>query len=143
MTLATGTKLSIRCLPPQKTVLRKQLAGFTLLELMVVLMIIGLLTYFVTAQFPQNSERERIHTETLRLSHLLTLATEESTLKSRVVGLRLTADRYAFLTKNARDEWQSHPDHIFRARALPARWTLEIATQAAQFQKDTLLFFVV
>lgn len=93
--------------------------GFTLLELIVVLLIMGLLMGLVAA-IAQPDDKARLRVEADRLAQLLDLAATQSRLTGRSVGWTSDGATYRF--------WQISPDggwleiggnDPLRARALP------------------------
>lgn len=100
--------------------------GFTLIELMVVMMIIGLLASLVMISFPDSSVKKISHTETRRLAGLVKLASENATLKARAVGIEFSNNSYRFLVRNTSSEWIPLNDKIFRKRLIPNNLQIEI-----------------
>ncbi|WP_417317570.1 type II secretion system minor pseudopilin GspH [Emcibacter sp.] len=77
-------------------------AGFTLVELMVVIVIIGLISAVVVLNMP--SPVSELEEESERLAARLRLAAEESILTGQVTGVRITSRGYEFLTYH-RGRW--------------------------------------
>ena len=100
--------------------------GFTLLELLVVLVIVAILFSFATLSIRSNSPEDSIKKEALRLDRLIQLALEEAVLKNIEYGLEFKQDSYQFLTYND-EKWQavSH-DKLLRKRDLPDEMEIEL-----------------
>ncbi len=71
--------------------------GFTLLELMLVIMLIGLLATMVTLNFSGESRQERLGKEAERFQQVTQYVAETAMLKQQEWGLYVLADRYGFL----------------------------------------------
>jgi len=97
--------------PPHK-------CGFTLLELLVVLLIIGLFAGLV-ATITRPDERALLRLEAERLAQLLDLATVESRLTGRPVAWTADAARYQFWRWREDAGWIEAQDDALRARSLP------------------------
>ena len=103
-----------------------QQAGFTLLELLVVVIIVAILFSYTTLAIRSNSPEDFIKEEALRLERLIQLAMEESILRGEEYGIEVYLDGYRFLhlTEN---QWQPlAEDKILRERKLPYEMELEI-----------------
>lgn len=74
-----------------------RLRGFTLLELLIVIVIMGLMATFAVLSLGSRALDERLDTEARRLFELITLAAEEAVLQGTELGYVHTADGYAFL----------------------------------------------
>lgn len=84
---------------------RRQLQrGFTLLELLVVLVIIGIMLGAVSFSTMQSS-RQRLLTDAQRLALLLQLAREEAIVRNRPTAFEANQDRYHFLVRND-NKWE-------------------------------------
>jgi general secretion pathway protein H len=103
--------------------------GFTLIELMVVIVIIGILVNYVAISFGRNAPADQLNMESERLKSLIHIAGEEALLRSAFIGVDLLEDSYAFLRLED-GEWQSIDDNLFRERKLPQE--IEITVIAAQ-----------
>jgi general secretion pathway protein H len=75
----------------------RRAGGFTLLEIMVVAMIIGVLASFAVLSIGSRALDDRMETEARRLQELLTLAADEAVLQGAELGFIQTTDGYAFL----------------------------------------------
>ena len=71
--------------------------GFSLLELLVVIVIISILFTFTTLAIRGTSPEELLQTEALRLDRLLQLALEEAILKGEEYGVEFKPGSYRFL----------------------------------------------
>ena len=72
--------------------------GFTLLEVLVVLFIIGIITAMATLSIGVATSRKDSGKEIQRIQDLLALASEEAVLRGREFGLTIYAKEYEFST---------------------------------------------
>lgn len=89
--------------------------GFTLIELMVVLVIITIVIGVTVLSIGDKNPKKELHTEALRLQALMRLASDEAILRAEVHGLFLEDDNYQFVTQE-KDLWTPVDDDIL-ARA--------------------------
>jgi len=89
--------------------------GFTLLEIIVVVFIIGVIVTFASLSIGQHSDRY-VEDEAKRLHHLLRLASEEAVLRSEEISLLLTHTGYKFATLRGPTWEPIVDDPFFRAR---------------------------
>ncbi|PPE73162.1 type II secretion system protein GspH [Solimonas fluminis] len=85
------------------------LRGFTLLELLVVMVIIGVMLTFATLPFGGRSVDDRIEFEARRLDRTLRFALEEAEIKGILIGFRYLPDRYEFLGMGKDGKWEPYP----------------------------------
>ncbi len=112
----------------------KRAHGFTLLETMVVVLIIGIILSFATLSLRDN-KASLLKEEAQRLSALLELAREEAILSSREYSMILKENGYEFqyLIEN---KWSPiADDNILRARQLPKEMILE-----ADLEGEAIMF---
>lgn len=104
--------------------------GFTLMELLVVLLIIGLIVGFASITFSDNRAAE-LEREAKRLGAVLTLVGEEAVVKSREIGVRFDADGYRFLVQDAEQNWVAvEDDRELAEHRLPRPLDLTLLTDA-------------
>lgn len=103
-------------------------AGFTLLELMVVMVLIGIIFSFAVLSMRGDDVAELMDREVRRLETLLMLANDEAIVRGEEYGVRFAEDGYEFMVL-AQEGWQTPEDGLLKAYTLPAdirvRLTLE------------------
>lgn len=108
--------------------------GFTLLELLVVVFIIGIMAamFTLSAGLAGGTDRE-LRRESERLQTLLALALEDASFQAHELGLRLYPRRYEFsvydrgdLLNPEDDKWVPIGADVLAPRELPAPFALEL-----------------
>jgi general secretion pathway protein H len=99
--------------------LLRQISGFTLIEILVVLLIIGVILAGIAVKaFPD--ERRVLRQEADRLSLLLEQARDQAFISGRSIAWSAQKDGYTFWGLNAQRQWEAITgDQILRARKLP------------------------
>lgn len=102
--------------------------GFTLLELLLVVFIVGIIATFSVVSITDRAQDDRLQQEALRLQALLRLAQETAVLQGSEIGFISDGRTYEFLELD--DEtgvWRTLPDDTpLRPRELPASMNLEV-----------------
>lgn len=102
-------------------------SGFTLIEIMVVMVIIGVLATLVSLSISGRAVDDRMQAESRRLQQLLRLASDEAQAKGLEIGLRQTLDGFEFLVPDpAGARWNVLQEGPFRPRQVPAPFYLEL-----------------
>jgi general secretion pathway protein H len=73
-------------------------SGFSLLEVLVVVFIIGILATMFTLSVGVTGGDRQLDTEVNRLIAVIRLANEEALIRGREIGMRITSDGYRFAT---------------------------------------------
>ena len=81
--------------------------GFTLLEIMVVLVLIGIITSFALLSVGGGGPHERLAEEVRRLAALIELHQQEAILNGETHGIQFSRAGYALLTLGEKGQWQS------------------------------------
>lgn len=105
--------------------------GFTLLEMMVVLVIIGTVLGLAVLTLPARVGGDPLGEEARRLEQVLRLARDEAMVRGTLLGLRVEPDRYGFREWRA-GVWEAlAADPLLGPRQLPEdlRLTLEVEGQ--------------
>lgn len=91
-------------------------SGFTLLELLVVLVIAGIALGFVSANVLP-SEQKVLQDEAQRISLLMQLARDEAIVRNRPIAFEADSQSYRFFIRDDSGAWQSlDNDDVLRAR---------------------------
>lgn len=107
--------------------------GFTLLEVLVVIMIVGLLAGLVGLTQVDSGQQARREAE--RLRSLIGLVRADALLNHRDYGLRLEEDRYSVLLRTNDGRWQ--PALQYREQQLPADIRLRLHVEVNLLEPDT------
>lgn len=93
--------------------------GFTLIEILVVLIIIGVVLTFATLSVNPSSASDRLNTESQRLLALSQAAAEDAILYGQTIGIQLTRNGYQFIVLGPTG-WKpiNNPDSPLRPRRL-------------------------
>ena len=93
--------------------------GFTLIEIMVVFVIIGVIVSFTTLAIGNSGQTQQLQQEAQRLASLLTLASQEAILQAKELGVAFTSEGYRFYEWH-NPRWQVLNNHdLFHPRILP------------------------
>jgi len=75
--------------------------GFTLIEMLVVVVVIGVIATFMQLDSGQFNQSRKVEAEARRLFRVMQLASEEAILESKEMGVRLSDANYTFYIWNA------------------------------------------
>jgi general secretion pathway protein H len=119
-TSATGTSSKTAFRSRSRSTAARDL-GFTLLEVLVVMVIIGIITTMAVVSTRVLGGDHEMAQEAKRLQAVITQVREEAMLEGRDIGLRMDAVGYEFLAYDVRrDLWvQVIDDPMLRERSLP------------------------
>jgi general secretion pathway protein H len=99
------------------------MAGFTLIEILVVIVIVGVIALAVTLNIATAGGERQLAREAERLRALVNHACDQAELSGREIGIRVAADGFSFLQLGF-DGWQANES---RAELRPRRWETGIA----------------
>lgn len=111
--------------------------GFTLVELLVVIVLIGLMTSFVMLSTGTAGLEREMTEEAKRLHGLVKLAQEESIVQSKEIAMTVNKNEYSFLEQGDK-KWITLDEKVFRPRTLKneLQLTLDTETQPGIFKKN-------
>jgi len=98
--------------------------GFTLIEIMVVVVVIAVLMGAVTLAFPPVGDK-LLKENTERFSALISLAQDEAILQSAEVALEIDDKGYSFY-RNENNSWSALSESPFKKRQLPVDITSKL-----------------
>ena len=115
--------------------------GFTLVEVMLVMLLIGLLATMVVMNFSGESREERLEKEAERFQQIFQFVAETAMLKQQEWGLYILPDRYGFLYYNNDDgKWAAaeEPAGVAQHR-LPENIALQLELEGLPGEETNLL----
>lgn len=103
--------------------------GFTLIEILVVLTIIGIILATARLSFGTAGSERAAEDEARRFAELLNLVAEQAVLRASEYGVRTEADGYRFYL-HKQGEWQPiEDDPLLRPRKLPTNLHGQLSVQ--------------
>jgi general secretion pathway protein H len=115
--------------------------GFTLLELLVVMMIIGIIVSFAVLSVGQDPTR-KVEEEVHRLNALIELARQEGMLEAQEFAVQIHRNGYQFLQLQQNDKaWQWQPitgKGVFRPRCLPPGMEMKLELEGEPAILETM-----
>jgi len=115
--------------------------GFTLLELLVVLVIVGIMLGFVTLN-AMPSERQALQNEAQRIALLLQLARDEAIVRNRPIAFEVDQYRYRFWVRDENNTWQAiEKDDMLREREFK-RAPINLAIEPPMMDQNNVLRIV-
>ncbi len=110
--------------------------GFTLLELLVVLIIIGIIVSFAVVSVSRRGPLDQLEEEAKRLQTLLHVAKDEAVLQAWQIGVRFHEDGYAFLILTEEGWRPPADDQILRTRTLPEDIRAQLSVESEEVSLD-------
>ena len=110
-------------------------AAFTLLEMLVVVLIIGVMATFAVLYMGNRALDEQMSVEARRIDELVGLAGEQAVQQGVELGLLYTRDGYQFLALDPKTgRWQPVESDLLRARKVPEPFQIELRVEGRVVQ---------
>lgn len=105
----------------------KKSQGFTLIEVLLVVLLIGIVSGIVLLAASPNDSSRLIASETNRLAEAISLAADEAVSENQQLGLMLDEKSYRFLTFDDQTrQWLASDNPVFSSYELPPNISLHI-----------------
>jgi general secretion pathway protein H len=118
---------------------RRGSSGFTLIEILVVLVVVGMLVALATLTLGGNSMRRDLDNEVEQLFLLMQTVSEQAVLNNTEFGLVIEEEQFEFLAFDQQtDSWRPSSERLYRQRSLP-EWlvvTKYIENDAPRLESD-------
>lgn len=117
--------------------------GFTLLEVMLVLLIMGLATGAVVLSYSGENGQDLLKKQTQRLQVVFNMASDYAVLNQRQLGLRVEDENnsYYFMYLDEEQDWQKlELDTTFAEHQLPDLFSLELSLTDLPWETEESLF---
>ena len=113
--------------------------GFTLLELMIVVFVIGLVTAGVVISFSGGNRDEQLEREADRLDALFDYVREQAELQTRDYGFRIDTRGYSFVVYDVlANQWRpAEEDDALRMRPFPEGIETEVVVEGRKVVLET------
>lgn len=106
--------------------------GFTLIEIMVVLLIIGITIGFALLAFGDFGAKRRAILASEQFVNFVKLVQQQAIMETSTLGIYVDDNSYQALRFDGSSRWQHFPAHsVFRKHAFPAQVTLQFKPKAA------------
>jgi len=113
--------------------------GFTLIEVMLVIVLMGLLASYVVVNFVLEPREKVLQRETERLQQLVQLMSETAVLKQQDFGIALDHKGYEFLVHDG-TRWQRLMEpKALRFHSWPEQLTAELQLDGLPFAEDSIM----
>jgi len=107
-------------------------AGFTLLEMLVVVVIIGIVLSFSVLSLGGDRRGEELDREARQFTELLRLAAEQTVLSGEEWGVQISTDSYRFLVYSDAGWVVQEEDPLFRERTLTQGAELDVELEGRE-----------
>ncbi len=98
---------------------RRTDSGFTLIEILVVMLIVSIMMGIAAVKLPGNSSAMELKQESERLVALFTMASDEAVISGRELGFNIKKERYTFYEfRDATENWVSLEEAPYQARSV-------------------------
>ena len=95
-------------------------AGFTLIEILVVLIVVGLLASLAVFTLGGSSQQRQLENQVQELYLLMQTASDQSVLNNQELGVTVNEGGYQFLAFQDEDgDWKPEDERLFHARSFP------------------------
>jgi len=123
------------CLANGKSTLASGCRGFTLIEIMVVMVIVAILAGTVSLVVGDNQQRHELENEARRLAALLDLTQHEAVFQNIEIGFQLDQQGYAFrVLDEAKLSWASLPQDFLKNRNFPDWMIVDLNDRVYELQ---------
>ncbi|HEX8955033.1 MAG TPA: GspH/FimT family pseudopilin [Burkholderiaceae bacterium] len=122
--------------------MHRRARGFSLLELLIVMAIVGLTLGMVSLSASQSAQKD-LQNDAQRIALLLQMARDEAIVRDRPVAFEADENHYGFLVKNDKDWEAISDDDLMRSREFKrAPVTLLMTPQPDSSQNNGMLRIV-
>ena len=116
-------------MPRMPVAASRQSAGFTLIELMVVIVLIGIIFTFAVLSLGGDDVAGLMEQETRRLATLMDMAGDEAIIRGEELAIHFTDVSYAFLVLGNAGWEAPQDDVLFKSHTLPAGIELRLEVE--------------
>ena len=106
--------------------------GFTLIEILVAMVIIGIVLGVALLRLNNNDSETELKQESGRLARMMELADQQAIFSAQEIGLLLKNDGYEFLAYDGESKWQALDDDLLKKKKLPEQVDIKLNIDGAE-----------